>query len=486
MIPKTRMPSHIAQKYLADSPSQAFRFQAAEIARRDGVMVPNYANGDDAIKRDRELMVRLNRDLFMNNACYRAIVGGMVGVIVGDDGAEFSPEVDKPTKDILTKLWLQWTKYADFTGRNSFTTMERQIVQELLIVGEVLLLKRKGLKLQIVESERIKEVLTNENGEITEIVVTDPRALNPSTGGVKSLKPSDFIYLSLTERPSQVRGAGILWCCADIVSMLSYILRKSARAWGMAANYAIAVEAAAAPEWGKQMAEANTVDAETGEDISDDPLEGRTFAMEDCQIFLGRQGEKISTISHNGIPNVQLGEHALTYLRIISSVIGCDAATFVLSDYSKVNYSSSRAANISLGKVVSRFQNMLAYTFYDRVGRWLIGSWGALGLVPNAVELLDTVAWIFPKPPIIDAKGEAEAAEKELALGLVTHNQLLLQRNTDPAVYLEQRKQEIIEAIRVANEITQETGEEIHWQTLVGMPQGKTEAAVKTESKEQA
>ncbi len=481
MTIRRRTPTHVSQRYLADSPSQQFRFQAAEIARRDGVMVPSYATGDDAIKRDRDLMVRLNRDLFMNNAPYRAIINGMVGAVVGTDGVEFCPTADKETKDVLTSLWLDWTKYADFTRRQSFTGMERQIFTELLVVGEVLLVKRKSLKLQIVESERIKEVTTNDNGEITSVSVYDP---NAKSGSV-TISSENFIYLSLTERPSQVRGAGILWCCADIVSMLSYVLRKSARAWGMAANYAIAVEADSAPAWGEKMAEASTTDPETGETYeTDDPLEGRSFSMEDCQIFLGRKGEKISTVSHNGIPNVQLGEHVLTYLRIISSVIGCDAATFVLSDYSKVNYSSSRAANVSLSKVVSRFQNQLGYTFYDRVGRWLIGSWGAMGIISNSEELLDTIAWIYPKPPIIDAKGEAQAAELELSLGLTTHNDLLLARNIDPSVYLAQRKQEILDAINTANEIKQETGVDVKWECLIGFPYSVTSSKEETKPEE--
>jgi capsid protein len=473
-IPKKRFTRNSHQKMEAcqtATPEQQFRFTAAEIARRDGVFVPAYATGEDAIKRDRELMVRLNRDQYMNSAPYRAIIMAFCGAVCGDDGIEFSPVAEPKTKILLQTLWTKWTNFADITGRGTFTDLERQIVTELAVVGEVLLVKRKGLALQIIESERIAAVLTDAQGAVTAVEVLDPAAEK----GRITIKASDCIYVSLTDRPSQMRGAGILWSCCDVVSMLTYILRKSARAWGMAANYAIAIEADSAPEYAAMLAQQTQTDPETGEIITPtetDPLDGRSFQMDDAQMFFGRKGEKISTISHNGVPNVMLSEHVLTYLRIISSVVGFDAATAILSDFSQTNYSSSRAANLALSKTVSRFQNKLTYCLYDRIGRWLIGSWGVMGLLPEAdsTEILDSVNWICPKPQVIDAKGEAQANQLELQLGLTTHNDLLLARNKSPEQYLAQRSAEIVRAVETAKLISEATGETIQWQTLCGMP----------------
>lgn len=465
--------------------ANCFRYYAAEVARRECMTVPNYSDGEDAIKSDYNLMVRINRDLYQNNPVYRAIINGVCTAIVGEDGCEFSPKVQglitPEIKQAMQDLFLNWCKFADYSERFSFTEIERLVCTELLVVGSCLLYKANGTKLQLIEVERVKEILTDFAGRITGFVLFD----KSKPEGVTTLDASDCIYVSNVDRPSQVRGTGLLWSVCDVCTMLMFILRRSAKAWAIASSYALAFEA----ENGSAVAAAmNNIAGSDGEESDPDapvypkdPTEGRSACLDDVSMFFGKPGEKVSVVNHTGVPNVQLGEHVLTYLRIISSVIGVDAATFVQADFSRVTYASSRSANIAMSRVVRKFQNQLSYTFYRPTALWLLGSWRSnpATIIPDDVSVLNSINFIFPKPPIIDGKQEADANEKELALGLVTHNELLLSRNKDPQAYYQARVAEILEADRLVEEIRAKTNGRIilPWQTLCGLGSQKTAVA---------
>ena len=465
----------------------SLRHMAAEIARREGVSIPAYESGDDAIKRDRELMVKISRDMFMNNAVYRSIISGLVTATIGEDGVEFKPNVAEPYKSYLQNKFNQWTRFADYSKRKSFTSIERHIATEMFVVGEILLVKRRSdMSLQLIETERIVNVNTDKSdGSLVSVDIKD----SSKRSGLTTVKAEDCIYISLTDRPTQTRGCGILWSCLDVVQMLMFVLRSSAKAWGVASQYAVVVEKENANQVAAQLAAQQYTTEEGEAPTEDEDLEGRYVTVDDVQTFFGKVGEKVTVVNQSGVPNTQLGEHVLTFLRIISSVIGCDAATFVLSDYSKVNYSSSKAANVALTRTIKRFQNELAYSLYDRVGRWLVGTWALTDEVfikADETLIVNSVSWIFPKPAIIDSKSENEAAAKELELGLNSHGDILLARNLDPETVLQKRKAEIIRAYQITEEIKTETNGAVvvPWEILVGAPVSVNKAPQDTNNKQ--
>lgn len=468
-------------KLRAFDPDYQFRLYAAEVAKMDNLVPPSERDGEAAIKRDRKLMVRINRDMYLNVPIYRALVNAIVTNVIGEDGAEFSPALDDDVvaPELVAKIrrkWLRWTRRADFSGRRSFTEVERMVLTELIVVGEVLLIKRYAPDnpsepvLQLVESERIDEVKTDPfTGAITHFMIDPMNGSDPIR-----VDAGDAIYLSLTDRPSQTRGIGLLWACCPEINMISFILRSSAKSWAVACRLAFAIKKSNTSEVVKQMA------GLTGED--DEELGDRLVEVGDALIVVLKPGEEVGPINHNGLPNAQLRDHILTFLRIIAGSIGFDAATVVLQDFSEVSFVSYRAAGANRAATVKRLQNHLRYHFYDRTGRWLLGTWeyqGELEGVPFAV-FADGIDWIFPTPPAADAKTEAEVDGAELDRGLATFDEKLRARNKEPEAHLEAIKQEVLRADRLAQEVATATAGRVSpsWERFAGLVQGKTEAAV--------
>ena len=312
-------------------------FKAAQIAMREGVVPSYFVWGDDAVKYDRHIMVPLARDMYQNNAIYAAIIDRLVTEVIGEDGVELKPthRLQSVNEEIKAK-WATWCEYADFEQEDDFTEIERRVFTEVLNVGEVLLYKRRAdHTLQIIESERIEDITYGERGE--------PESFRISTRGNEPIDISadDTIFICLKKnRKSDGRGTGLLWNCMDVVHMLMHILRSSAKSWGVTAKIALAVTTAG----GSALVEAlnrqsnggATVDSDgDGEVDSAASIASRFIDIPDGTVFFGKPGESVSAVPHNGVPNAARDQHVLTYLRIISSVCGFDAATVLLGDFSK-------------------------------------------------------------------------------------------------------------------------------------------------------
>ena len=481
------IPKHLTPKpkKIKRSPTR-LRYEAAERYRADGISVPLSKNGATLIKKDRQYMVRINRDLQQNNPIYKSIINSLVTNVLGVDGASVIWHVDNETdKDWLKKQFKIFNRIADYTGRFSLTELERIILQELLVVGEVLLLKkRKSLQLQIIETERIKTVNSDNTGKIISFDIE-----GGTNTEVVTVLAKDAIYIYNPERYSSNRGLGVLWSACDLINTESYILRSSAKAMGIASRHTVAIE----KEDGEQqmanyneglagntppVADATGTDVETPTDwVAPDDYEypeDRIFDVEDTTMFIGKKGEKINLVNQNGVPNGKIGDHILTFSRIVASSVGIDAASAVLGDFSKYNYSSSKAAHIMMTATVKRIQSRLINQGYNKILRWLVGSWMANESLPlpKSDETLDSFEIILPIPSIVDEKGQAEAAQMTMELGISTHEEQLLARNKDRKAYLKARAEEFITAYQTVEYIKQQTDGNliIPYQVLCGLP----------------
>jgi len=231
-----------------DELHKKFRYEAAQKYRADGISVPLSINGDSVVKKDRSYMVRINRDLHMNNPIYKSIINSLVTNVLGQDGAQVIWHNDNESdKDWLNEHFKLFSRDADYTNRFSLTDLERIILQEMLITGEILLLKkRKTLQIQLIESERIKTVNVDKTGTILSFdiysnIISTKNYSNNSSETI-TIQAKDAIYIYNPERYSSSRGIGVLWSACDLINTESYILRSSAKAMGIAARHVISIE----------------------------------------------------------------------------------------------------------------------------------------------------------------------------------------------------------------------------------------------------
>ena len=426
-----------------------------------GGFIGNYRSGDIAITNRRDA-VKWNRHLYLNNAVHKSLIQSMISMVLGKDGCEVIVN-DPKYKDILGVIISRFWKTADVTRNNYFSELERLILAELLVAGEVLVVKvRSERAIQIIESERIKEIELDTYGRTVKYVIYD----DANQEGQVEIDKKDAIFLSLTDRPSQIRGVGILTPALDIIGLMGSVMSSSAAAMAVVSKHALIVKKRDAEEVAASMSVASE---ESGTDTFIDPV--GMSDMGDALIFWSNDPDAdLQAVNHNGVPNDRLGEHLLTYCRLISSTCGLDAAAVILHDYSQYNYSSSKASQIGMRRTVNRIQSLLIHRLYRPLINWILGSEMAnpeSNLKENP-DLFDSYDVILPVPPVADDKSASSNIKTELETGITTHEQVLSERNIDRQTFLTQRKEEIVSAIEIAKQIEEETGEKVDWEQFCG------------------
>lgn len=475
--------------------NNAFTAPAAMV--RDGFSFPTYVSGDSAIS-NRKLALAASRHMYQNNALYASLINRLCDVITGPSGADLMVTTgEDDLNDMIETVFDQWAKRPEITGRFDWQQLQRIISRELFIAGECLLVKVRGqLKLQVIESERIKTANVDAVGQYTSFVVTDPAAQS----GYTTVSAADCLFISAVLQPSQTRGTSPLWSCIDVINMVMSILRSSAKSWGLVSRLAFVIKKAAAGQLAFNESYSVTTDCDgdgTADVLQDD--DDTNNILERFQNFgdgvIGNlePGEDIAAIPHSGVPNSDLEKQLLIYLRVVSSTIGIDAATTLLNDWSKTNWSSSKAANEALSHVASTWQQLLFRQFHSRVFRWVIGSVAANEetALPDRPEIFEH-RFIGYKPSVLDEEKQAKSIQLMMSQGTLTHSEALLQRGIDRAEQLKRIKKEILDAVRDWSELQRQT-EEINpgfilppelFSRFIGVELSQTANAIRVEQQE--
>lgn len=464
-----------------------FSYYASRVAQRDGLHGVVEYTGEEQISADRRLMVSLARDQYQNNPIYKAIIDGMAAAILGEDGAQLMLAADLKAK-YKAEIYSNFNKFfklPEVSESMSFTELEREIVTQFLNVGEILLIKIKGGQLQIIESERIEEVNVNNYGKIENFKIY--YQADRTSSKTKTIAAKDAIYIcNRDRRASQVRGNGVLWCSLPSANMITVIMRSCAKSWGMVSRFAFSLVGQDAPSVLKnqlnQLSTDGTTTTETETEAPEDSVS--TFDISDGMIFAAKNGYSLNPIKANTVPD-KLADHLLTYLRFMLSPLRVDAASGVLSDFSKLNFSSSRAARQAFAEIARIMQSSLITQFYDRVFRWRVGAW-LIDPKQNLIakndaeteQLLNAGNWILPAPQI-NSKEAAEEALIKISGGLEVYDEVLKASNKDPEEHVKLIAASIKRAIETAKQIEEETGVQVPFEVFCGRDVSKTKEAVK-------
>jgi hypothetical protein len=239
-----------------------------------------------------------------------------------------------------------------------------------------------------------------------------------------------------------------------MIAMLESIQTATARSWWNAANYSLAFTT--------QFGNLESGDQEANP-------EGREFmTVNGTRVFIGKPGETVVPIDQNKIPNARLDAHSLCFLKYICAPLGLNPF-HLLNDYSQNTYASDKAARISVFIIIRSMQAQLR-RLYFRILWWLFGSFQAAGELPAREDMLESIDIQLPALPVSDPRQESAANSQELANSTVYLDTLLRDRNYDPAAFKDERDKVIIDAMKRAKRIKEETGNEISWQLLCGMP----------------
>ena len=456
-------------------------YDAAEDSRHQPRLPWNRTVGRDEDsmvgKYDRNKLRQKCRNLRRNDSITAGICERFSDNVVGGGITPQAKTSDGAWNEKAESLWANWSKVCDVRQRVTMTQIQKLMVEERLISGDLGFVMTDGGQLQPIEGERIVTPSKMEKlGNIVDGVKISPKtgialgyyvfgrdargAVDPSSKNYDFVPSKNFIYYMKPNRFDQVRGIPEL---APVVNSVQYVhdlqlatLEKakmdSYNAWFITRDN---------PSGPGNLGARNSskgVDANTYEN----QLSGKTI--------YGKTGDSAVSLASN-TPNPQYVAFMEKSLRIIGSALGLPYE-FVLLDFSKGSFSSSRAALLQTYRTFEGWQQSIALPM-QRIWNWRIAKAVKAGILPQAPVGADgfselwKVDWSFPEFGWVDPQSESQANLLDYQLGTQTITQLNRKKGRDVEDVFNEKGKEIVYAQKAADAANDEAGITLTWRDFI-------------------
>jgi capsid protein len=435
----------------------AMGYHSARIMRDVDGVTPSRAAGSRHEQTSRERLVDQSREFYRDNLLYGGLINRCLDFTVGN-----GYELVNTSKE-TAGLWKAWIDTAEITGRYNGAKLPRAFMREYLLTGEGIALKVKGGKIQLCESEQIKA-----HGGLTQGVKTDKYGKplqymlapykNGNLGTPEEKNAQDVIFMCEPERPSSVRGVPLCQTTFPMLHRIKDVLDSEALTWQLLSRIALKHTSTNGEAFGTATNNAGL----------------RVVEMPYSVVFEGSDTEDLSALDFNR-PSKDFPASISTFCRFLGLPLGMPLE-LVLMDFTKSNFSQMRGALVLSWKSFEHITASMVTDFYESLFRWKFDEWVLAGDIEDTPENRQH-NWVTPQFPWIDELAEANAIEKKVALGLMTYEEgcKALERESDKVVAA--NKQTILDAIQIAKEIEEATGERVPWQMFAGRAIGQTEQA---------
>ncbi len=446
-------------------------YKSARLATEEG-RITSSASGEAHAEYDRPKLITQSRAFMRDNAIYKGMIERALSYIVGNGFTLQMTTKNKKYNDRIESLWKQRRRRPEkrqlLTGRK----VERMICRELLTCGDHLIIKVKGGQIQLVEAEQLAGKRSTAPDGIEKDDYGEPRTYYVATYGkrgrlkineAKPYKPINVMFITDPERPSATRGVPPCQASFSMLHRINDVCDSEAIAWQILSHLAITItrEAGAQAGWDESKPDPN----KTGTDTAGE-LATRLTELDYALIFHAKPGETVAGIERN-IPGKNFSESLRTFLRLMGLPLGLPLE-LILLDWTKSNYSQSRAVLEQAFQTFLGWQFALEDEYYTPDLEWMIRYWISKGLVKERQDGANH-EWIKPTFPWIDQLKEAQAYAAKIDRSFTTHAMVCKSLNVDRNDILEIRVSEIMDAIDRAKKIKESTGVDVPWQIFAGL-----------------
>jgi len=408
-------------------------------------------NFEQTASPSRDIMRARARYLHENNG----IVGGIDhSIIVNSIGNGLKLQSKTGIENLDQAIETHWQEFikpqnCDATNREHFHDMQKTWTGARMMDGEILIKliktnnKLHPLQLQSIESDRFAAtpsiITSSENIFVDGIELGkrgEPKYYNLTEGWstVKRVPAKDIIHFYKRDnRPTQYRGISeYKQTIVDLRNFAKYthltVEGASARA---SLAYAIETENIISHQNFRE--EGNT----------HDPIE----YINDAFVYYLNKGEKMHQL--DGAKSTgEFGEFIKSTIRLIA--VGRKISyELAFRDYSQVNFSSARASILQDHKKFDEEQILMArYVLNPIFDAWLEANVLAGNLPISPFHFYENRTkftqprWIAPKREWVNPLQDIKAIEKELALGLITYEEVLGSRGKELTEVIAQRVKE--------------------------------------------
>jgi len=446
--------------------------------------------GDSASRYDRQTLVNLYREVMDENIILSSISDRMATNLVGADGFALQARTgDKATDEYIEKvIWPRFTQNPEYRELFTWSDVQKGVCKEMIGVGDVGFLKIKPTRqLQAIESEwinsptgaQMRSIGTDRKveqgiemtlgGKVLAYWHNPPTQYGYPSGNAERMDRKNFIYVhGDIQRFSRTRPLPPFIQVMSCIWRLDDILDSEALCWQLLARLAFIINKDGSDEDAYD-------DSDEREDYESPEITDRIQDIGTGLIMHGSEGDKVEGVNRN-LPGKDFPASLRAFMQLFAMRYGLPLEVLML-DWSKTNFSSGRAALTQAGLTIHDWQMSQVRQFHRPVYEWIL----RLAIEDGEIDYSPTIfdhEWFPPAPPWVDAKEEAESWGIRVDRGLVTFSDALKHQGKDRSEENERRREDIEEAIKLSNDIEEQTGVKVDWKYFAGYQVGKTENAV--------
>lgn len=430
---------------------------------------PDTYNTGSGIYQDRNDRVRIlsvSRDLFRKNYIYQSIVNSAVNTIVGGED-NFNIQIrciDQAFSTNAEYFISDWLNSEPET-RGIFQGIElvRAICTELLITGEVFIVKTNIGQVQLIESELCGGAYLTDDEFIDGIRFKNDKPVAykfysynesgiPDQEKSRIISADNVIHIFVNPRISGIRGIAPLQTTFDLVFRLTDIIQSESISWEVISRIALIAQRKGGPQLAFDENQANTNTSQlTGAYIEDWDI---------AKVFHADLEEDLRTLDRN-IPNKDFGNTLMEFIRLIASPFGLPGE-FVNCNFNRSNYSQSKASTLFAFRSMQKWQKKIKFIII-KIVNWKLKEMMGVELPDYKVEVY------LPRALRLDEQKEIAATESKITSCLTTMQDAVSEMGWDYEELIEKRKKEIFQAIKVSQSLKEETGVDVPWQLFSGL-----------------
>lgn len=425
-------------------------YEAAGTGRRTSGWSRSSTDANAANATSIPVLRELSRDLRRNNGWAKRAIQVISAKTVGGWGiAATATSKNENLNAQAMDLWRAWaeTKRCDFDGRLTFAGIQRLVMDTIVESGEALIIKESAsgddglpvpIRIRVVEPDFLdttRQSETKDGHTISQGIEFDGRGRrvayylyrqHPGAVGLAGfarlglqsirVPAEDVIHIYQVDRPGQMRG--VPWLCAAISKLNDFDDYDDARL----------MQAKVAACFGAFVTDVDPASGALGEQDEDD---ANLETLEPGHIAYLPPGKEVSFASPPSVSDH--GSFSQTQLRRIAASMGGITYEEMTGDYSQVNFSSARMAQIAHQPVIHGWRwEMLIPQLCDGVWLWvmeLAKSTKGWPEVPGA-------KWNPPPMPMINPEKEGLAYQRLMRNGVQTLPDVIRERGEDPVRHL--------------------------------------------------
>lgn len=440
----------------------------------------------------RQKLIGLQR----NDGIVAGIIKRFADNVVGSGITPQAKTSSRAWNDEAEAFWGNWSNVCDYRQRQNMRELQTLDMQQKLVAGDLGYQLMANGQMMPIEGERIATPAAFQN----DAAVVDGCRFDPASGimvGVYVMQRDDkgvirnineytyvpredLIFMGHIIRFDQIRGVPMLAPIVNLLDDFKDLQEAQLEKARLEAKYAVTLKGG------------NSVLGARGTAMTTSTIEEVPYEKVFNGMVKRLKDNEVLEVVESKTPSSVFPDYSELLIRMIGVAVSLPYE-FLFLDFSKGNYSSSRAGLIQAYRTFRAEQQWLTSRKMQRLWNWRIAKAmknGELSRAPvvNGISEWFKVEWSYPEFAWVDPQSEAQGKILEYNMGVTTLTDVCQMKGRDYEDQLNTKAAEIEKAATKAKEMNAKLGTSLTYQDFIStnIPGSKANQPTTTRPEERA